>query len=78
MPEIRDLVARDSARLINFDQCCFNTRLLGELIKKPIKVLTNMDELCQLGRKCVGGHTHARLQGRTIRNKEGKRAETVG
>ena len=73
IPGIRNLIARDSARLINFDQCCYNTRLLGELIKKPTKVLTNMESLCQLGRKCTGGHVHAQLQGRSLVNKDGKR-----
>ena len=66
-------MAYDDARLFVFDQCCYDTRLLGELIKKPTKILTNLEELCGLHAQCDRSHSHAQLQGRTLIAPNGKR-----
>ena len=63
----------DDCYLIKFGQCAFGTKVAGELIKKPTRLLTNWRCRCRLARKCSRDHVHAQLCGRTLLNKEGVR-----
>ena len=65
---IRELL--DTYTQVDFYQCAYDLRVGGELVKKPTKLVTNVNTLSRLSRICSCQHKHLVCMG-SIKTKQG-------
>ncbi len=65
-PKMIELVESEGSFTVDLDQCCFQLRdpVSKKLYKKPTRLVTNVEGVRKLGRKCNGKHEHEKIEGK--------------